>query len=91
MRIINVTLGDKGEVVNVDFVQWIMHELEDGVSTRKDVAQTYSILLQKNTPLETFVEINKAIITRWSPSALRWIKEQAWKMAKAESLVAKEV
>lgn len=82
MRVIDITLSDKGEIVNVDFVQWIMHEVEDKVYTRKDVARTYAILIQKCH--KDFLEINKAIIKRWSPSALRWIKEQAWKIARAE-------
>lgn len=79
MRVIDVAVNDKGKIQDVDFVAWIFNELEDRVYTRADVAKTYAILLQKNTPLDTYVEINKAIIKRWSPTALRWIKEQAWK------------
>lgn len=85
MRVINVTISDQGKIQNVDFVAWIFNEIEGKEFTRKDVARTYSILLQKNTPMDKFVEINKAIIKRWSPSGLRWIKEQAWKIAKAEA------
>lgn len=85
MRVINVTIGNEGQIKNVDFVAWIFNEIEDKVYTRADVAKTYSILLQKNTAKETFVEINKAIIKRWSPSGLRWIKEQAWKIARQEA------
>lgn len=85
MRVINVTIGDEGQIKNADFVAWIFNEIEGKEFTRKDVARTYSILLQKATPLATFVKINKAIIKRWSPSALRWIKEQAWKIARAEA------
>lgn len=85
MRVIDITISNKGRIQNVDFVAWIMNEIEGEGFTRKDVARTYSILLQKNTPQDKFVEINKAIIKRWSPSALRWIKEQAWKIAKQET------
>lgn len=90
MRVINVTIGNEGQIKNVDFVAWILNEIEGEVYTRADVAKTYSILLQKATPLATFVEINKAIIKRWSPSGLRWIKEQAWKIAKAEADLTRE-
>lgn len=86
MRIIDVTVGPKGQIKNVDFVAWIMNEIEGEGFTRKDVAATYAILLQKPTSKETLVEINKAIIKRWSPAALAWIKEQAWKIAKAQSV-----
>lgn len=84
MRIIDITLGDKGTIQNVDWVAWIMNEIEGEGFTRKDVARTYSYLLQTETPHDQFAEINRAIIKRWSPSALRWIKEQAWKIAKSE-------
>lgn len=84
MRVINVTISDKGQIHNVDFVAWIMNEIEGKEFTRKDVALTYAILLQKNTQIETLVEVNKAIIKRWSPSGFKWIKEQAWKIVNKE-------
>ena len=83
MEPVTLKMNAEGQIADCDFVQWIMNEIEDKAYTRADVAKTYSILLQKATPLATFVRINEAIIKRWSPSALRWIKEQAWKKTRA--------
>lgn len=77
MRVIDITIGDKGEIQNVDFVAWIMNEIEGKEFTRKDVAKTYAILIQKGH--KNFVDINQAIMNRWSRNALLWIKTEAWK------------
>jgi hypothetical protein len=78
---VTVTLNDEGQIANVDFVQWIRNEIEDKAFTRADVAKTYAILIQKGH--KEFGEINQAVLARWSPAALKWIKEQAWKIVKA--------
>lgn len=91
MEAVTVTLNDDGKIEDVDFVAWIMNEIADKVFTRKDVAATYSILLQKETPTETLAKVNRAIIDRWSPAALRWVKEQAWKQANASVVTPKDV
>lgn len=83
MKIIDVTLNDKGKIVNCDFVAWIMNEIEDKAFTRNDVAHTYAILIQKGH--QEWRSINEAILKRWSPAGLRWIKEQAWKQVNAEA------
>ena len=85
METINVTLDDNGQIQKVDWVAWIMNEIEGEGFTRKDVAKTYSYLLQSDTKDGDIVVVNQAIIKRWSRSGLRWIKEQAWKMARAEA------
>lgn len=77
MRIIDVTISDEGEIQDVDFVAWIMSEIDEKAYTRADVAKTYAILIQKGH--KDFGEINTAIKKRWSMSALLWIKTQAWK------------
>lgn len=82
MEPVTLTLNSTGGIADVDFVQWIMNEIEDKKMTRKDVAQTYAILIQKGH--KEFLSINEAILRRWSPSGFRWIKEQAWKINKAE-------
>lgn len=78
MRIIDLTISDKGKIDDVDFVAWIMNEIEGEGFTRKDVAHTYAILIQKGH--KEFGEINKAIMKRWSKNALLWIKTEAWKI-----------
>ena len=78
MRVIDITIGDKGKIQDVDFVAWILNEIEGEGFTRKDVAATYAILIQKGQ--QEWSEINKAIIKRWSKSALLWIKAEAWKI-----------
>lgn len=77
MRIIDITIGNKGKIQSVDFVAWIMNEIENKPFTRADVAKTYAILIQKGH--KEWTAINQAIMKRWSKSALIWIKTQAWK------------
>ena len=81
MQPVTLTLNDEGKISSVDFVQWIMNEIEDKAFTRKDVAATYAILIQKGQ--QEWTAINRAIIGRWSPAVLKWIKEQAWRRATA--------
>jgi hypothetical protein len=77
MQPVTLTLNDKNQIADVDFVQWIMNEIEDKAFTRADVAKTYAILIQKRH--KEWSPINEAITKRWSPAALKWIKEEAWK------------
>jgi len=83
MRVIDITIGDKGVIKNVDFAAWIMNEIEGEGFTRKDVARTYAILIQKGH--KDWGSINEAIMKRWSKSALLWIKAEAWKQIDARS------
>lgn len=87
MNPVTITLNDQGKIQSVDFVQWIMNEISDKAFTRSHVADTYAILIQKamsEKGINSFdiVKINTAIIERWSPSGLQWIKTQAWKKAR---------
>ncbi len=60
-------------------VQKILSEIAVPGTTRKDVAQTYRLILESRDALcVDWPEINKAIIARWSLSGLLWIKRQAW-------------
>jgi hypothetical protein len=81
MEIISLKLDDAGKIANVDFVAWIFNEIEDSVYTRKDVARTYAILIQKGH--KDWSAINTAIMKRWSKSGLLWIKTEAWKQIEA--------
>ena len=49
--------------------------------TRDDVAVVYANLLIKCNALNTWSEINKEIIDRWSYSGLEYVKTKAWKIA----------
>jgi hypothetical protein len=77
MESITITLNDQNQITDVDFVQWIMNEIEDSKIPRREIAHTYSILIEKGH--KDFKSINEAILKRWSPAGLKWIKEQAWK------------
>jgi hypothetical protein len=76
-----ITMSSEGKFTDVDFVQWIMNEIEDKVFKRQQVADTYAILIRKGH--KDFKAINEAILKRWSMSGLLWIKTQAWKQLNA--------
>ena len=46
--------------------------------TRDDVALTYAFAIRKASEVD-FGTVNRLIIDRWSPAALKYIKESAWK------------
>jgi hypothetical protein len=86
MEIVTLTLNENGKIVDVDFVARIMNEIAEKVYTRKDVAKTYAILIQKGH--NDWAPINQAIMKRWSKSGLLWIKTEAWKQVNAEAAKA---
>jgi hypothetical protein len=46
---------------------------------RLDVAKTYALALRSSERDRIdWAKVNRAIIDRWSVSALNWIKERAW-------------
>lgn len=57
--------------------QTLLNEISDPKILRKDVATTYRLALQSSEATD-WKAVNKAIIERWSFSALEWIKKQAW-------------
>ena len=74
---ITLTINDAGEITSVDWRAFLLQELETP-ATRDMVAQTYSYIIRSG---QTNVrEVNLAIIERWSPAGLRYIKEKAWKI-----------
>lgn len=77
MQPVTITLNGKGGIEDVDFVAWIMNEIEGRAFTRADVAKTYAILIEKRH--QDWKPINEAILKRWSKSGLRWIKIEAWR------------
>lgn len=54
----------------------LLAEIWDPRFTRKDVAMTYRLAMESSEETD-WKAVNAAIITRWSLSALRWIKNQA--------------
>lgn len=56
----------------------ILGEIADKRMRRRDVAQSYSLILRDQRDQVDWAKINHAILERWSPHALNWIKEQAW-------------
>lgn len=55
----------------------ILQEIKVGV-TRDDVALTYAFGLRDERGLVDWKKVNRAIIARWSISALQYIKQRAW-------------
>jgi hypothetical protein len=52
-------------------------------ASRDEVARSYAVLLTSEWPADWpgWRELNEAILRRWSPAGLRYIKEKAWKLA----------
>ena len=66
----------------VDPQDTLMREIADKRMTRDDVAMTYAFALrQRDEDPVHWGEVNQAIIDRWSLSALKYIKEKAWRIA----------
>lgn len=61
----------------VDCERMILSEIEQPKVRRKTVAMTYAFCLRSSEDID-FSKVNRAIINRWSLSALDWIKKQAW-------------
>jgi hypothetical protein len=55
-------------------------EIAEPAMTRDDVALTYAFCIRQGET-DRIAEVNEAIVDRWSMSALRYIKTQAWKRA----------
>jgi hypothetical protein len=67
-------------VTRVDMVDpqgTILREVADRRMTRDDVAQTYAFCIRQSDAVD-FGVVNRAIIDRWSSSALEYVKAQAW-------------
>ena len=55
----------------------LLREIADPKLYRRDVAQTYRLAMQSREATD-WPRVNRAIIARWSVSALEYIKAQAW-------------
>ena len=59
----------------------ILEEIANPKMTRNGVAITYAFCLRQRLPGHVaYRDINRAIMERWSPHALDYIKQRAWKM-----------
>ncbi len=67
--------GIRVELVNPDRV--ILEEIAMPKMTRNSVALTYAFCLRQRDDVD-FGKINRAILSRWSFSALDYIKARAW-------------
>jgi hypothetical protein len=57
--------------------QHLLREIADKEFTRRDVAQSYALAMRSSEETD-WTKVNRAIIDRWSVSALEFIKAQAW-------------
>ena len=63
----------------------ILDQISDKKIYRKKIAGTYARLLEIPVYLQRYIgykKINKLIMSRWSMSGLRYIKDLAWKLKK---------
>jgi len=57
----------------------LLEEIGNPKMKRRDVAKTYALTLRSSDSKRVdWGKVNRAIIARWSESALLWIKQQAW-------------
>lgn len=62
----------------------LLEEIGNPAMKRDDVALTYALALKSADRVDWAV-VNDRIIGRWSISALRYIKDRAWKLAEAKA------
>lgn len=56
----------------------LLSEIADKRMKREDVALSYALAIRGGEEID-WSKVNQAIIDRWSFSALKWIKEYAWR------------
>lgn len=57
----------------------LLEEIADPKMTRRQVALTYGLAMRSQDRVD-WGTVNRAIVDRWSLSALDWIKQFAWKL-----------
>lgn len=58
----------------------LMEEIADPKMTRRQVALTYRLAAAEPDRVD-WPAVNRAIVARWSMSALEWIKKTAWSLS----------
>lgn len=66
--------------LHVDWHDFILQEVAETRSTRRQVAHTYSYLIELGH--QEWHDVNAAIKKRWGVSGLQGIKKAAWKIVK---------
>ena len=61
-----------------DCTSTLLAEIGNRKMTRSDVAVTYRLALRSSSPTD-WAAVNRAIVERWSSSALKHIKRLAWR------------
>lgn len=62
----------------------IMCEIADETTKRDNVALSYALGIASDEDID-YGKINRAIVARWSFSALDYIKRKAWKIIESET------
>ena len=57
----------------------ILREIEEG-HTQKSIALTYAFCIRDHQNVVDWPKINRSIISRWSRSGLKRVKQMAWKL-----------
>lgn len=70
------------KVTLIDAENHILAEIADKTMTRDDVAASYALAVGAPESVN-WAAVNQAIMDRWSLSALRYIKDKAWKLREA--------
>ena len=76
-------MGEATKIEMVDPWGQVVRECAAKGVSRRSVAMTYAFGLRQepfdgSTASPAIRDANKAIVARWSPAALAWIKQRAW-------------
>ncbi len=64
--------------------QMILREIADPKFTRDSIALTYAFCIRQRDQVNIQI-INRAIMERWSESALEYIKRKAWRRVEGKA------
>jgi hypothetical protein len=70
-------MSDKFRIELTDAEGQLLAEIADPKMTRRQVALTYGLAVRGDQSRVDWPKVNRAIVARWSPSALDWIKKFA--------------
>lgn len=65
----------------IDPERVLLEEIADPALKREDIALTYSLAFRSPRQVN-WAKVNRAIMKRWSVSALEWIKKRAWDLTR---------
>jgi hypothetical protein len=69
------------KIYMADCENQLLREVAEPLFKRRDIAETYRLAMmaeRDNDEVIDWAKVDRAILARWSPAGLRWIKEQAW-------------